>query len=185
MLGIGTSDGPLDTMSFTAVPRGSGVPAGGSVPITLPLGTVSLGVWTAVTWKPAAPRVAAAANGSCVVTSGTGIAGSRATVTVTVGRAPSGNLATGAPAGGSVDRTVPGGWSLSASTKFAVRFALASDWAASARGLPDDVGHGDGRAAHRERDEPFLGELAARFRILLEHEVGRLGGLVDVLALPR
>ena len=32
------------TKSFTAEPRGNGVPAGGSVPITAPFGTVSLGV---------------------------------------------------------------------------------------------------------------------------------------------
>ena len=108
-LGMAIVLGPLDTCRVTVLPFGSGVPAAGSVPTTLPTGTVSWGTLTWVTWNPAAPSVAAAAAGSWVVTSGTGINGSRATTTVTVGGPPWGSLATGPPAAGSLRSTVPGG----------------------------------------------------------------------------
>ena len=107
--------------------RGSGVPAGGSVPITLPTGTLSLDVGVDVTWKPAPTSVARAVASSWPDTSGTGIAGSRATATVTSGLPPEGSFATGAPTTGYVPSTVPGGWSLSCSTKFGDQVRLRQD----------------------------------------------------------
>ena len=143
----------------------------------LAAGTVSLGVSDRGHLEAGrAERRAAAAADPGVVTSGTGTAGSRATMTETVGRPPWGSLATGAPAAGSVRSTVPGGWSLSSSTKLAVRFGCREGLGGLRCGLADHVGHRDGGAAHRERDEPALRDLAALLRVLAEHEVGRLLG---------
>src|SRR5713101_296831 len=118
------------------VPLGSGVVAGGSVPITLSLGTVSLGVGTTCTRNDFWPRRLAATVASWLDTSGTGTGGSFATCTVTLGVV----LGTAAPAAGSVLSTVPGGLSLSAGLKVGVRCTLASAACAASRVWPTTSG---------------------------------------------
>ncbi len=167
----------------TVVPFGNGVPTGGYGPDHLARGHgvvrhVDLGGLEAGLTEQRQRR----RRDRGVVTSGTGTRGSRATTTDTVGDPPWGSLATAPPAAGSVRSTVPGGWSLSSSVKLAVRFCAARVWVACGLRLADHVGHDDGGAARRQRDEPALGDLAAALGVLAEDEIGRLVGLVDVLA---
>ena len=160
--------------------RGSGVPAAGLVPITLPTATVSLDVGVDVTWKPAPTSVARAVASSWPDTSGTGIAGSRATATATVGAPAWGSFATGAPTTG-YGAEHGAGWLVAVlldELRDQVRLRQDLAWRCHGSG-PTTPGTLMFGPLTRERDEPALHELASLLRVLAEHEVGcLLGGLV-------
>ena len=122
VFGIVTCCGPVDTDTFTVDPGGTFVPAAGSVPMTLPDGTVLLGALVNFGTRPAWERMLPASPWLLPLTSGTATPGATATATVTA--LPFWAVS---PAAGSVAMTVPGAfWADSASKRVTVRPTRAS-----------------------------------------------------------
>ena len=179
-----SASGPVDTSSVDrAALAAPACPAAGSVPMTLPRARCRSASSRGVTWKPAMPSVARGrASDPGSATSGTAIGGLRARrCTVIDGRTPSAIGAAGRRV--AARARCPVGWSGGRPRRSSPRCRLAARIAlASLARLADHVGHGDGRAAHRERDgarpSSTLRPASGSWR---EHEVGGCSALVVVL----